>query len=403
MAIAGSIGSGLAKDGGIPVRTQMLPYGRQWLDEADFRAVRQVLESDWLTTGPAVGAFEEAFARQTGAAHAVAVNSGTAALHCAMAALDIGPGDEVIVPSMTFAATANAVAFQGATPVFADVEPDTLLLSPEYVRVCLSPRTKAVVAVDFAGQPCDYSALIGFCSGNSIHVAADACHSLGGALHGCPVGSLAEMTAFSLHPVKPITSGEGGVVTTDDPETAERMRRFRNHGVATDQRRREASGTWFYEMVDLGFNYRITDIQCALALSQLAKLEDFTHRRARLAQRYDRAFRRWPEIRPLATRAHVRHAHHLYVVRLRLDRLIADRNAVFQALRAEGIGANVHYIPVHLHPYYRERFGTGEGLCPNAEAAFRDILTLPLFAGMTDADCDDVIEAVRKVVTAYRR
>jgi len=393
----------LAIEGGTPVRETLLPYGHQWIDEADIEAVIQVLRSAWITTGPKVTEFEEAFAKFVGAKYAVAVSSGTAALHAAMYAIGIKPGDEVIVPAMTFAATANCVVFLGGSPVFVDVDPETLLIDPDQVEAKITPRTKAVIAVDYTGQPCDYDALREVADRHGLTLVADACHALGATYKGRLVGSLADLNVFSFHPVKHITTGEGGMITTDNPDFAERMRIFRNHGITTDYRQREKQGSWFYEMVDLGYNYRITDIQCALGLSQLNKLPGWVKRRQEIAQKYDAAFAEFPAIQPLKVRADVSHAYHLYVVRLDLSQLRATRAEIFTALRAEGIGVNVHYIPVHLHPFYRERFGTGPGLCPVAEAAYEEIITLPLFPRMGDNDVEDVITAVRKVVRAYQK
>ena len=397
------MGTRLAIDGGTPVRQTMLPYGRQWLDEDDIAAVVEVLRSDWLTTGPKVAEFERAFADFVGTREAVAVSNGTAALHTAMYAAGIGPGDEVIVPAMTFAASANCVVFQGGTPVFADVDPDTLLLDPAQVEAKITPRTKAIIAVDYTGQPCDYDVLRAIADRHGLILVDDACHALGGSYRGRPVGTLADLNTFSFHPVKHITTGEGGMIATDDPDLARRMRVFRNHGITTDHRQREQQGSWFYEMVDLGYNYRLTDIQCALGLSQLCKLPGWVARRQEIAGRYDAAFAEMPTVRPLGVREDVSHAYHLYIVRLDVAQLRAARAEVFAALRAEGIGVNVHYIPVHLHPFYQERFGTGPGLWPVTEAAYEQILSLPIFPRMSDADVEDVITAVRKVVEAYLR
>ena len=280
----------LAIEGGRPVREIPLPYGRQSVDEEDVQAVTAVLRSDWLTTGPKVPEFEEAFAARIGTRHAVAVSSGTAALHAAMYALGIGPGDEVLVPAATFAATANCVVYQGGTPVFTDVDRDTLLIDTKQVEKKITSRTKAVIAVDYAGQPCDYDRLRSIADRHGIKLVDDACHALGGAYKHRPVGSLAVLNTFSLHPVKHVTTGEGGVVTTNDATLARRMRVFRNHGITSDHRQREAAGAWFYEMVDLGYNYRLTDIQCALGLSQLRKLKSWIERRQDIARRYDKAF-----------------------------------------------------------------------------------------------------------------
>ena len=376
----------------------MLPYGRQCVAEEDVQLVVDVLRSDWLTTGPVVEQFEQAVARRVGACEAVAVSSGTAALHAAMFALRIAPGDEVIVPAMTFAATANCVVFQGGTPVFADVDPATLLLDANAAEGLITARTRAIIGVDFAGQPCDYEALGRLAGRHGLALVADASHALGAVDRGRPVGSLARLSTFSLHPVKAITAGEGGIVTTDDRGLAERMRRFRNHGFSTDHRQRAARGSWHYEMTELGYNYRLTDFQCALGLGQLSKLEGWLARRRAIAARYDRAFARLDGVRPLSTREGVSHARHLYVIRLDRQLLGTDRATVYEALRAEGIGVGVHYIPVHLHPFYRRRFGTGPGLCPAAEAAYEEILSLPLFPAMTDDDAAHVTAAVEKVL-----
>jgi len=393
--------SRLALHGGRPVRESRLPYGQQWIDHDDEAAVVGALRSPWLTTGPAVARFEEAFAAVVGAAEAVAVSNGTAALHASMHALGIGPGDEVIVPAITFVASANCVVYQGATPVFADVTPETLLISPASVAARVSGRTRAIVAVDYAGQPCDYAQLRTVAAAHGLAVVSDACHALGASLAEQLVGTLGDVSAFSLHPVKHITAGEGGVVTTNDERLAVRMRTFRNHGITTDHRQREEQGQWSYQMRELGFNYRLTDLQCALAASQLTKLPAWVERRRAIAARYDRLLTEVPGVQPLALRSGVRHAYHLYVVRVDSSLIGISRDEMFVALRAEGIGVNVHYSPVHLHPYYRERFGSAEGQCPVAEAVSQQVLSLPMFPRMTDTDVDSVVEALAKVVTHY--
>ena len=374
----------------------MIPYGRQRIDDDDIQAIVDILKSDWLTTGPCVESFEKAFAQQVGAQHAVAVSSGTAALHAAMFAIDIGPGDEVIVPAMTFAASANCVVFQGGTPVFSDVEPDTLLIDPIDVERKITKNTKAVIAVDYAGQPCDYDALRKITDRHGIALVDDACHALGASYKNDPVGSIADLSAFSFHPVKHITTGEGGMISTNDTDLAQRMRTFRNHGITTDHRQRESLGSWFYEMVDLGFNYRLTDFQCALGISQLKKLPEWIRRRQAIAGLYDEAFESLDSVWPLWLKKDVKHAYHLYVVRLKSTTKALDRSTVFRILRDMGIGVNVHYVPVHLHPFYRKRFHTGPGMCPVAEKVYEQIISLPLFPGMSDADILTVIDAVRK-------
>jgi perosamine synthetase len=370
-----------------------LPYGQQCIDEADIAAVVDVLRSDWLTTGPAVPRFEEAIAAFTGARYGVAVSSGTAALHAAMHAAGIGPGDEVIVPPITFVATANAVVFQGGTPVFADVDRETLLLDPASAEKRITARTKAIIAVDYAGQPCDYHSLRAIADRYGLILLADACHSLGARYRGRPVGTLADLTVFSFHPVKHITTGEGGMVVTDRADFRERMAAFRNHGIDTDHRQRAERGSWAYEMKELGYNYRITDFQCALGLSQLSKLQGWLERRRAIAGSYAEAFAGMAGVRPVNVRPDAAHAYHLYPVRIDFDAFGAARAQVFQHLRDQGIGVNVHYIPVHLQPFYREKFGTTAGLCPVAEAAYEELLSLPMFPAMTEAQVEQVADA----------
>ena len=378
---------------------KFIPYGRQWIDEEDIQAVVDVLRSDWLTTGPKIEQFEKAFADFVGAKYAVAVSSGTAALHAAMFALGIGPGDEVIVPAMTFAATANCVVFQGGTPVFADVDPGTILIDTASVEPCLSPKTRAIIAVDYAGQPCDYDTLKDIAKRHNLALVADACHSLGGRYKDKPVGTLAALNAFSFHPVKHITTGEGGMITTDEPNLAERMRIFRNHGITTDHRQRDAQGSWFYEMMELGYNYRITDFQCALGMSQLKKLPQWIKRRREIAHRYDEAFSILPRIKPLSVRSIAFHTYHLYVVRLNSEGTNLNRGMLFKQLRENGIGVNVHYIPVHLHPFYRAHFETHPGMYPVAEQAYEEIISLPMYSGLSDAEQDYVIETLRRILS----
>lgn len=374
-----------------------IPYSRHALDDSDIAAVVVVLRGNWLTTGPKIAELEQAVVQATGTEHAVALSSGTAALHGAMHVLDLQPGDEVIVPAITFAASANAVLYAGGTPVFADVEPDTLLIDVASAARLVTPRTRAIVAVDYAGQPCDYDALRDLCARHSLTLVADACHSLGGAYRSRPVGTLADLSTFSLHPMKVVTACEGGVVTTANATWAERLRRFRNHGIATDHRQREALGTWYYEQLELGYNYRLSDVHAALGASQIKKLSGWIEQRRQLAAHYDDAFRDHPGIVPLVVRSHVHHAYHLYVVRLQPAHWRIDRRQVFSALRQGGIGVQVHYIPVHLHPYYQQRLGTHAGMCPVAENAYEQILSLPLFPAMSLHDVQRVVDEVQRL------
>jgi perosamine synthetase len=393
----------LAIHGGTPVREKLLPYGRQSLDENDIQAVIEVLRSDWLTTGPKVAEFEERFAAWVGAKYAVSFSSGTAALHGAAFAAALGPGDEAITTPMTFCATANCVVYQEARPVFADVCRDTLNLDPEQVSRRLSQRTRAIIAVDYAGHPADLKALRKLAEHHGVVLIEDACHALGAEYGGRRVGGIADMTVFSFHPVKHLTTGEGGMITTNDATLDNTLRRFRNHGISSEARQRQESGQWFYEMVLLGFNYRLTDIACALGISQLAKLEANLARRREIAARYARAFQEIPGVIVPAVREGVNPAWHLYAIRLKLESLSAGRTEVFRALRAENLGVNVHYIPVHKHPYYRERFGYRGGEYPVAEDAYERLISLPMFHSMTDHDAEDVIAAVSKVCSAYSK
>jgi len=393
----------LAINGGSPVRASFLPYGRQSIEESDIRAVVEVLRSDWLTTGPKVAEFEEAFAACVGAAEAVSFTSGTAALHGATFAAGLKPGDEAVTTPMTFAATANCVLYQGATPVFADVCRDTLNLDPGQLAKIISSRTRAILPVDFGGHPADLAAILAMARERGLTVIEDACHALGAEYRGQKVGSIADLTVFSFHPVKHITTGEGGMVTTNDGRMAEILRRFRSQGISSDARRRQSAGQWFYEMVLLGYNYRLPDIACALGLEQLKRLDGNLARRREIAAEYTAAFLELPGVVVPAVRPEANPAWHLYAIRLDLEKLTADRAQIFRALRAENIGVNVHYIPVHLHPYYRERFGFRGGEFPIAEDAYERLISLPMFHAMTGQDVKDVIAAVTKVLTTYSR
>jgi perosamine synthetase len=393
----------LAVDGGTPVREAMLPYGRQSISEEDIQAVGDVLRSDWLTTGPKVAEFEDALAEWVGSKYAIAFSSGTAALHGAAFAAGLNPGDEAITSPLTFAATANCVLYQGALPVFADVSSDTLNLDPDRLAERITPNTRAVLPVAYAGHPADLDPILALAERHGLTVIEDACHALGAEYHGRRTGSVAHMSVFSFHPVKHLATGEGGMVTTDRADLAESLRRFRNHGISSDARQRNESGQWHYEMVLLGFNYRLTDIACALGLSQLKKLEAKLARRRQIAALYSAAFRNLLGVLVPSVRPNVSPAWHLYPIRVNPTQLNKNRAHVFRALRAENIGVNVHYIPVHQHPYYRERFGYQGGEYPVAEAAYEQLISLPMFHGMTNQDVQDVIAALTKVMNDYGR
>jgi UDP-4-amino-4,6-dideoxy-N-acetyl-beta-L-altrosamine transaminase len=379
-----------------------IPYGRQSITDEDIDAVVRVLRGDWLTTGPTVDAFEAALARCGGGGYAVAVSSGTAALHVAYAAVNLGPGDEIVTTPLTFVATANAALMLGASVKFADVEPDTGNLNAETAGALVTQRTRLIVGVDFAGHPADYDALRALAHGR-IRVVADGAHSFGATYRGRPVGSLADATTLSFHPVKTVTTGEGGAILTADPEVAATARLLRNHGIVRpgDERRRKKGGNeategkrpgWYYDVRAVGCNYRIPDILCALGLSQLGRLEAFVERRRELAMRYRAAMAGFDGIEQPVERDDVRSCWHLYVLRVREA---ARRDAFFDKLRELGLGVQVHYKPVHLHAIFAER-GYRVGSCPVAEDFAARAVSIPLYPGMTDADAARVIETVER-------
>lgn len=362
-----------------------IPYGRQTIDDSDVQAVVEALRSDWLTQGPRIAEFETALAGRCGAAHAVVLANGTAALQASYSAAGLKPGDEFITSPITFAATATAGLWQGARPVFADVDPETGNLDPDACRGLITPRTRAIVPVDYAGRPADLDAFRGLAKEHGLSLIEDACHALGATYRGRAVGSLSDMTVFSFHPVKSITTGEGGAVLTNDPALRDRIVEFRQHGI----RRGE---DWLYSVESQGLNYRLTDLQAALGLSQLRRLDRFLARRREIARRYDEAFRGWPELDAPAGDSESS-AWHLYFIRLRAG----GRREVFQALRRSGIGVQVHYIPVYWHPLY-ERLGYRKGLCPRAEDFYERIISLPIYPTLTDPQQETVISTLRGIL-----
>lgn len=387
------------------MRPNLLPYGHQSIEQEDIDAVSEVLRSDWITTGPKVAEFEEAVAGLVGAKHAVAFSSGTAALHGAAFAAGLSEGDEAITTPMTFCATANCVMYMGATPVFADICADTLNIDPLEIAKRITPRTKAVLPVDYAGHAADLDEILELADKHGLVVIEDAAHALGGEYKNRSVGQISHMTTFSFHPVKHVTTGEGGMVTTDDPALASKLRAFRTHGIDQDARLRDgtANGPWHYEMTELGFNYRLPDIACVLGTSQLKRLPKNIERRREIADHYTKAFTDLPGVSTLQERPEATSAWHIYPVLLQLESLTTGRREIFDALRAENIGVNVHYIPVHLHPYYRRIFGYEGGEYPIAESIYERLITLPMFHGMTDGDVDDVVTAVNKTMGHYQR
>ena len=390
--------------GGTPVRDTKLFYGHQYIDEADIQAVTEVLKSDYLTCGPKVTALEKKLCELTGAKYAVVCSNGTAALHIAALAAGLGEGDELITTPITFAASANCALYCGAKPVFADINPATYNIDPKSVQEKITDRTKAVVAVDFTGQAVELDPLLAMCHEKGIILIEDGAHSIGTKYNGKPVGSIADMTTFSFHPVKTVTGGEGGAVLTNSEDLYEKLLLYRAHGITRESKllERESDGPWYYEQIDLGYNYRITDIQCALILSQIDKLEQFAARRKEIVRKYNEAFSKIPELFVQQEIPESDTTRHLYILRIRPELLTIDRKGFFEAMGAENICCNVHYIPVYRHPHY-EKLGYKEGLCPNAEKLYHEMMSLPLYYSLTDQDVDDVIMAVRKIVDYYKK
>lgn len=390
--------------GGTPVREKKLFYGHQYIDEADVKAVTEVLTSDYLTCGPKVTALEERLCELTGAKYAVVCSNGTAALHIAAMAAGVSEGDEVITTPITFAASANCALYCGAKPVFADINPKTYNIDPASVKDKITEKTKAVVAVDFTGQAVELAPLLEMCHEKGILLIEDGAHSIGTKYDGKYVGSIADMTTFSFHPVKTVTGGEGGAVLTNSETLYEKLLLYRSHGITrkAELLEHESHGPWYYEQIDLGYNYRLTDIQCALILSQLDKLEIFSKRRKEIVDRYNEAFSKIPEITVQEEIPESETTRHLYILRIKPELLTIDRKGFFEAMGAENICCNVHYIPVYYHPYY-EKLGYKKGICPNAEKLYDEIMSLPLYYSLTDQDVEDVIKAVEKIVAYYRK
>ena len=395
----------LAINGGKPVRSEKIFYGKQWIDEDDIAAVAETLRSPFITCGPKVTEMERCLEEYTGAKHAVAVSNGTAALHCACIAAGIGPGDEVITTPLTFAASANCALYCGARPVFADVDLGTYNIDPKSIEEKITENTKAVVAVDFTGQAVDNKTIRDICDKHNLIFIEDAAHSIATKYNGKQVGSLADMTTFSFHPVKTITGGEGGAITTNSEEYYKKLVLAHTHGITHDADLMEEApheGPWYYEQIDLGYNYRITDFQAALIVSQMKKLDMFAARRKEIVKKYDEAFNEVPEIIVQKEIPESDTCRHLYIIRLDLDKLTCTRREFFDAMSAENVQCQIHYVPVYWFPYYKH-LGYEKGLCPNAEEIYKGIMSIPLFPKMTDRDVDDVICAVKKVVANYRR
>ena len=394
----------LASRGGTPVRASYLPVALPWIGELEKRLVLETLDSGWITTGPRTHELSRRIAALAGVRHGLAVSSCTGAMHLALAALGVGPGDEVVTSPYTFAASVNVIEHVGARPVLADIEADTLCIDPAALDRAVTPRCRAILSVDYGGQPCDYDAIDALAKSRGIPVLADAAHAFGASWRNRPVGSLATVTAFSFYATKNITTGEGGAVVTDDEALMERMARLSLHGMDRDAwKRYTAAGSWYYEVAVPGFKYNLSDILAAVGLGQLERFAEFQRRRAQIAAGYAQRLQDVPEVRLPRARAGAVHAWHLYPIALELERLTCDRARFIEELRAENIGTTVNFIPIHFHPHFRESLGLGEGDFPVAEDAYRRAITLPMYPRMSDADLDDVCAAVRKVATHYRR
>lgn len=393
----------LAIFGGRPVRDTYLSYGKQWIDDNDINVVVDVLKGDYLTTGPNVKSFEKKVAEYVGAKYAVAVSNGTAALHMACYAAGIKDGDEVICTPMTFAASSNCVLYCGGTPVFVDIDPRTYNIDVNKIEEKITSKTKAIIPVDFTGQSVDMDEIRKIAEKYNLIIIEDAAHALGSEYKSKKVGISADMVEFSFHPVKPITTGEGGIIVTDNEGFYKKMLLFRTHGITRDENlMTHNEGPWYYEQIDLGYNYRITDIQCALGLSQMNKIDEFVNRRRRIVKMYNEAFKSVKEVITPFEADYSNSGHHIYILKLNLDMLRCTRKEIFEALQKENIGVNVHYLPVYLHPYYQS-LGYVKGLCENAEELYERMITIPLFPKMTDEEAEDVVKGVKKVINFYKK
>lgn len=387
--------------GGKPIRKELIPYGKQYIDKSDIEAVERVLLSSYLTTGPQIEEFEKKLCQITGAKYAVAMSNGTAALHAACVAAGIGDGDEVITTPMTFAASANCILYCKGKPVFADIEPDTWNIDPPKIENRITELTKAVIAVDFTGQAAKLDEIREICNKHNLILIEDAAHAIGTKYKGKSVGCISDLTTFSFHPVKTITCGEGGAVLTNSEEYYKILKRFRSHGITRDINEISKNPyPGYHEQIELGYNYRMTDIQAALGVSQLNKLKIFTRRRSEIVSMYDRAFSAMPQLIIQKEILESQTTRHLYVIKINSDYLKVGRDDIYRALIAENIGLQVHYMPIYYHPYYQS-MGYQKGLCPVAENLYENIMTIPLYYSMSDEDVESVINGVKKILTYF--
>lgn len=393
-----------AIEGGTPVRDNFLPYGTQSLDQEEIDEVIDSLKSDWITTGPKMRLFENKFKNYIGSKYAVAVNSGTAALHIATSAIDVNPGDEVIATPLTFVASANCIVYRGGKPVFADIKKDTYNINPEEIEKKITSKTKAIIPVHFAGQPCDMDEINEIAEKHDLYVIEDAAHAIDAKYKGKKIGTISDLSIFSFHPVKNITTAEGGMVTTNNDDLYEKLLMYRTHGISKDAVKRFGkSGGFYYDMKYLGYRYNMSELHAALGIHQLDKLKSFQKRRRDIVKIYNEKLQKLDEIKIPFKKKNVKHSWHLYVIQLKLEKLKVDRDYIFKALREENIGVNVHYIPVHYHSYYKNKFNLRKGILPNVEWLFPRLLTIPLFPKMTNNDVSDVVDSIKKIINYYRK
>ena len=391
-----------AIEGGKPVRKEFLPYATQWFDDKEIEEVVDVLKSSWITTGPKLRLFENKFKKYIGSKFAIAVNSGTAALHVSTSSIDIKPGDEVITTPFTFVASANCVVYRGGTPIFADIKKDTYNIDPNEIRKKITSRTKAIIPVHFAGQPCDMDEILEIAEENDLNIIEDAAHAIDAEYKGKKIGNISNLTTFSFHPVKNITTAEGGMVTTNNEELNDKLLMFRTHGISRDAVKRFGKeGGFYYDMQYLGYRYNLSELHSALGIHQLDKLESFQKRRREIVEIYNKELQTIEEITIPYVKDKVKHSWHLFVIQLEIEKLKVDRDYIFKALREENIGVNVHYIPVHYHSYYANKYGLKKGMLPTVEWLFPRILTIPIFPKMSNDDVYDVINALEKVINYY--
>ena len=392
-----------AIEGGAPVRKEFLPYGMQWLNDKEIKEVVNSLKSKWITTGPKMRLFEENFKIYKESKYAVAVNSGTAALHISTSSININPGDEVITTPLTFVASANCVVYRGGTPIFADIKKNTYNIDPEKIKEKITNKTKAIIPVHFAGQPCDMDEICEIANENNLYIIEDAAHAIDAEYKNKKIGSISDLTIFSFHPVKNITTAEGGMVTTNNDELNEKLLMFRTHGISRGAEERFGkAGGFYYDMKCLGFRYNLSELHASLGIHQLKKLESFQQRRREITKIYNRELENIEEITLPYVKKDVKHSWHLYVIQLNIEKLKVDRDYIFKALREENIGVNVHYIPVHYHSFYQKKFGLKKGILPNVEWLFPRLLTIPIFPKMSENDIYDVINALEKIIKYYR-